>query len=126
MVFSKSTGQFLCAMISLIMLNSFSACKTETPADSKIIANWHLVSGQRNNIEQNSLEGIIFSFTRDSLTTNFNPSGVLETNPYELKNKKIIQLGKTKQVYQLVEQSDSLLTLYTELRGSDFRLYMAK
>ncbi len=126
MVSSKSAWQFLCAILSLVVLNSFSACKTENPADSKLIANWHLVSGQRNNIEQNSLEGIVFNFTRDSITTNFNLSGVIETNPYELKNKKIIQLGKTKQVYQLIEQSDSLLTLYTELRGSDFRLNLTK
>jgi len=126
MVSSKSAWQFLCAIPSLVVLNSFSACKTENPADSKLIANWHLVSGQRNNIEQNSLEGIVFNFTRDSITTNFNLSGVIETNPYELKNKKIIQLGKTKQVYQLIEQTDSLLTLYTELRGSDFRLNLTK
>ena len=126
MVSSKSAWQFLCAILSLVVLNSFSACKTENPADSKLIANWHLVSGQRNNIEQNSLEGIFFNFTRDSITTNFNLSGVIETNPYELKNKKIIQLGKTKQVYQLIEQTDSLLTLYTELRGSDFRLNLTK
>lgn len=126
MVSSKSAWQFLCTILSLVVLNSFSACKTENPADSKLIANWHLVSGQRNNIEQNSLEGIVFNFTRDSITTNFNLSGVIETNPYELKNKKIIQLGKTKQVYQLIEQTDSLLTLYTELRGSDFRLNLTK
>ena len=126
MVISKSVLQFTFAMLSLITLNLSFGCKTENPADSKLIANWHLVSGQRNNIEQNSLEGIVFNFTRDSITTNFNVTGVLETNPYQLKDKKIIQLGKTKQIYQLIDQTDSILTLYTELRGSDFRLNLAK
>ncbi len=126
MVISKSVLQCLFAALSLITLNLLAGCRTENPADSKLIANWHLVSGQRNNIDQNSLEGIVFNFSRDSITTNFNVTGVLETNPYQLKDKKIIQLGKSKQVYQLIEQSDSMLTLYTELRGSDFRLNLAK
>ena len=51
MVISKSGLHFFIAVLGLITLNLSFGCKTENPADSKLIANWHLVSGQRNNIE---------------------------------------------------------------------------
>ena len=112
--------------IPIIFILIFGSCKSDTKLKKTLIGNWQLEEGERNNQMQESLKGIFINFGNDSITTNFNATTAPETVLYKLYGDKITQKDDTLIEYIIENQTDSTLQLYTELRGSSFRLYLKK
>ena len=104
----------------------FFSCKADSRLQKSIVGNWELYEGERNNQAQESLKGIFMNIGNDSINTNFNGSASPETVLYKLKGDALIQKDNTNIEYKIENQTDSTLQLYTELRGSSFRLYLRK
>ena len=104
----------------------FFSCKTDSKLQKYIVGNWELYEGERNNQSQESLKGIFMNIGNDSINTNFNGSAVAETVLYKLKGDELIQKDENNIEYKIENQTDSTLQLYTELRGSSFRLFFRK
>ncbi len=113
-------------LFTLFILLVILACKPDTKLQKTLIGKWELEEGERNSQTQESLKGIFIDFGNDSITTNFNATTIAETVPYKLNGDKITQKDNIPIEYTIENQTDSTLQLYTELRGSSFRLYLKK
>ena len=113
-------------LLILFILFYFTACKPDTKLQKGLIGKWELIEGERNSQVQESLKGIFVQFSNDSVNTNFNITTTTETVPYRLKGDKIIQKDDIPIEYKIESQTDSTLQLYTEFRGSGFRLFFRK
>ena len=113
-------------LLILFILFFFAACKPDTILQKGLIGKWELTQGERNNQVQESLKGVFVEFSGDSVNTNFNVATTTEKVPYRLAGDKIIQKDDSPIEYKIENQTDSTLQLYTELRGSGFRLFFKK
>jgi hypothetical protein len=107
---------------------SFVACENkEAGATHDVLhGHWALTYGELNGRESPALEKIYFDFVHDSLKTNFTTSEQDETSTYQFSQSTLIQKTHEPIEYQILQLSDSLLEMKTELRGYDFKLVLQK
>lgn len=92
----------------------------------KLIGDWQLVKGFRNEKETGLLDGTTFSFSESGeMTTNL-PIGVESPAPFEVEKDVIHQKGRHTVDYAIKSCSDSLLVLRLNMRGMDFELHLTK
>jgi hypothetical protein len=107
-------------------LLSLSACeiKENDIKRTTVQGNWALSYGELNGHEAPALEKIYFTFTNDTLRTNFTTSEQDETATYHISESTLLQKTGEPIEYQILQLNDSLMEMTTELRGFDFKLVL--
>lgn len=106
---------------------SMTACDKKSEVNrQKLIGDWQLVKGFKNDKETGLLEGTTFSFSEaGEMTTNL-PIGVESPAPFEVEKDILHQKGRHTIDYTIKNCTDSLLVLALKMRGIDFELHLAK
>lgn len=116
-------------IISLAVCALLASCNSDgRPAPNKalLIGKWELYKAMRNQKPTETLSGTYFTFDdAGQMVTNL-PVGPEAPCPYDVDGAQIKQKCGKPLVYNIVELSDSLLTLTIELRGMPFELFMRR
>jgi len=87
---------------------------------------WELFKALRNQKATETLDGTYFTFSdAGKMATNL-PVGPEGECDFELSGAQVKQKSAKPLTYNIVELSDSLLTLRIELRGMPFELFMRR
>jgi hypothetical protein len=111
-------GMAFCAL--LISCNSEVVVKNK----AMLTGRWELYKALRNQKATETLDGTYFTFSdAGKMATNL-PVGPEGECDFELSANQIKQKSAKPLTYNIVELSDSTLTLSIELRGMPFELFM--
>lgn len=113
-------GVVICALLI--------SCNSEVVVKNKALltGRWELFKALRNQKATETLDGTYFVFSDASKMSTNLPVGPEGESDFELSANQIKQKGAKPLTYNIVELSDSLLTLSIELRGMPFELFMRR
>jgi hypothetical protein len=111
----------------LVFISLATACNSSEVKDLKSLnGRWELTYGERNEQVAESLAGIFFEFSADSIITNFTPTTEVQSSKFKRSDSLIVQQSVQPISYIVRNQTDSNLILKTELLGSEFMLTLHK
>lgn len=111
--------------ISVFVL--LSACEEESKIDKRSLeGRWEIVKGLRNHTETETLSGTYFLFEGNGKMMTNLPVGPEELTDYEFVKDKIHQKSSPVVEYQILELTDTTLTLGLELRGMQFEMHFRR
>ncbi len=92
----------------------------------KLVGDWRLVKGLKNDRETGLLEGTVFSFSETGQMTTNLPVGIESPAPFEVEKNTIHQNGRHTIDYSILNISDSSLILGLKMRGMEFEMHLQK
>ncbi len=104
-----------------------TACEEESKIDKRSLeGRWEIVKGLRNQRETETLSGTYFLFEKNGKMMTNLPVGPEVLTDFEFAKDKIHQKSSPVVEYQILELTDTSLTLGLELRGMQFEMHFRR